>query len=539
MICGGDNKSVLLFVFSALVIAIVSYPLWTLYHQALNANVLFLTSSASYMLAGERMSEAYYDTNPPLSIILYLPPAFLVKYTALNVSQAIFIYCISALGLGLALLHRSLKEFSDISAEHKAIIYTVFIYVHTIIAYFYWAEREYFMSLTLVPFIFLQISLTRRNKKLHALDHLILAFGALFIMIKPHYYIAPALILLHRFVTQKRLSVAWDKDSLYLNGFAITYALVLYFLFYDFLIIILPDILSLYLTIASDRVASTTAGFVIAGLVATLLTTTIAKEDHRKFIFLMFCLFLITLLPFYIQGKGYMNHLVIPFNFFLFGFNLLVFSNIKQILREICRQRKGLTIPALFLTTALFSWLIYQTIISVNKQLTHKQYQSLELVQTLQETPCTQKSCSFFIFNDGLEIIHQLALYSERVHASRFPSFWFLPKLIEPKNDILDENEKEKLSRKYSFMAYEDLKKFAPSILIIGKYDLLKTGKDFDIIDFLSEHSPEYREEFSHYKYEKTITINLADYIIDGGFGDKDVKYDVYIRKNEDNNNPQ
>ena len=539
MIRGGDNKGVLLFAFSALVIAIISYPLWMLYHQALNANVLFLTSSDSYMLAGERMSNAYYDTNPPLSIILYLPPAFLVKYTALNVSQAIFIYCLSALGLSLALLHRSLKKISAISAEHKAVIYTVFIYVHTIIAYFYWAEREYFMSLTLVPFMFLQISLTRRHEKLHTLDHLILALGALFIMIKPHYYIAPALILLHRFVTQKRLSVAWDKDSLYLNGFAITYALVLYFLFHDFLILILPDVISLYLTIASDWVASITIGLITTGLMAILLTKMTVKGNSKKLIYLMFYIFIITAIPYYMQGKGYMNHLVIPSNFFLFGFALLAFSVIKQILSELFRKRKDLSIPALFLTTILLSWLIYQTIISVNKQLTHKQYQSLELVQTLQETPCTPKSCSFFIFNDGLEVIHQLALYSERVHASRFPSFWFLPKLIEPENDILDENEKERLSRKYSFMVYEDLKKFAPSILIIGKYDLLKTGKDFDIIDFLSKHSPEYREEFSHYKYEKTITINLADYIIDGGFGDKDVKYDVYIRKNEDNNNPQ
>ncbi len=349
-------------------------------------------------------------------------------------------------------------------------------------------------------------------------------------MIKPHYYIIPALILLHRFTTQKRLSIAWDKDSLYLCGFAFTYAAILYYFFYDYLTVILPDVLNLYLILRTDWVTDVTIGALGVTAITILITSLMIKEKKQKnIISLMFILFIISMVPYYLQGKGYLNHLIIPFNFFLCGLNLLIFYIYQRIVRDFIPHKDNIHSPLALITTVItFAVLLYKIVVFTNTQTTHDKYQNLNLVKTLQEISCNKKPCSFFMFNDSLEITHQLALYSGLSHASRFPSYWFLPIIVSKNNESLSDKRKKTLARKYAFMAYEDLKKFKPNILLIGKFNEPTTEKTFDIIEFLSQNSSEFAQYISRYQYERTVKIKQADYIIDGGFGDKVVEYDIY-----------
>lgn len=508
--------------------------LWLQFNQVLNGNITYLTFAAGHMISGEAMSEAYYDTNPPLSVILYAIPAMMIKYMGMSLYHAVFVYSCACLMGAVTLLHQALRLLPTITDTEKHVILGSFICVSTIAAHLYFAEREYFISLSLLPFILAQIAITKNIKNTSLALHLILAMGALFIMIKPQYYIIPAFILAHRLITQKRLSVCWDKDSLYLCGFALGYSVVLLTLFSDYLTIILPDVLKLYILIREPWITKVTLG-VLSLCAIFILVSKLTVQDLKSFSVLFFLLCMLSMTPYYLQGKGYLNHLAPTLMLFFCGFNLLLYKNFLHILREFKLGTNVSHSAALFLTITLSIIGFYKILVIPNIQLTHDTFKTRPLIKIINE--CAYEDCDFFIFNDSIEIIHQLATYSNHPHASRFPSYWFLPVVLGANDKQLKAIEKQDMIEKYTAMTAQDFKRLQPKTLFIGKFQINKDEGDFDFIAFFSEHNKDFAQIMHSYTLEETIEINTHDYLIDGGFKDRMAEYDVYRLKNDENMN--
>lgn len=516
--------------FTALFIALLPW----LYIQSqliLNGNVTFLLRSALYLISGQRMSEYYYDTNPPLSILIYSAPALLVKYMGLSHASSILIWSLSILLLCSRILYCAAQSlYNRLTCD---LITSVYLITNTITLCLFFGEKEFFIIVTLLPFILIQMAITKKKEDQIPgfIKHVGLILGAFYLMVKPHYYILPAAAILYRFITQKRLTIVFDKDCLYICIFAMTYLTIVFYSFPDFLSIILPDILQFYVQNPAEMSIRNTLYALVGGAFFVLIAYLITPETQKR-TNLFFGFFMLAIIAYHIQGMGFHYHLVPAVVLFMIGCSLLIFDFIENALNALKINHNTASLITIFIINAMLLSVSYGAYTS-DETLTHKQFSKLPLTQDIMQH-CTQKPCSYFMLNDSLEISQQLSTYTGQAHASRFPTFWFLPKLVsETEPDEIHEG-REEIFKKYSSMITEDFMRFKPHSLFILRLDINEQNKDFDLIKFLSKHEPKFAEIMNNYIFEQTMTINQFDYLQTKKFAGDTLKYDVYRLKTQD-----
>jgi hypothetical protein len=218
-------------------------------------------------------------------------------------------------------------------------------------------------------------------------------------------------------------------------------------------------------------------------------------------------------LLFVIQNKGNYYH-EIPFLFFyLSGAGLALYDLMRTKLRS--------PPAAAFLTFSLLSGFACLHAPVLYGFPTHADYKKLELTQIADEAGPGK---SFFVFSEGMEMIHQAALYSGHVHASRFPDMWFL-------TGILAGWGKKGDGVRYANYVAEDLKRYKPAVLAIDVSMYVGGAGYFNFVGWMAERSPAFREEMSHYIKYGSLVDNRRDYF-KGATLDYDhlMTYDIYKR---------
>ena len=505
---------------------------------AMNVDIAFLTVSAERMLAGETMSEAYYDTNPPLSIIVQIPAVLLAKITGIPLYYATSLYVFILLGLSLIATNALLKKIDGLSTPQRVIILSVFLFLNTVKPGYDFGQKDHILGMALFPLVLTQILITTRIDFSKLLMWCTLLAGSLLILLKPHYGLIPAAIFLHRIIYQKRISVFKDVDFITLAGMAIGYIAALFLLFSDFINIILPDILKYYTTDISPSVMKIGVILIIQAAIPLFLCQMFLKKAH--FLISVFSVMaVLCLIPFIMQGKGWAYH-AIPATFFLYSCVALLLHHLIVVGLSMIKM-DDIKKPAAFIVVmiAVFG-LVYKKTQAMHDFPTHEQYLNSELTQIINDN-CT-KPCSFFFFNDMINIAPELAVYTGQRRASRFPVMWFMPDLIYAQ-DMLDkgtplehmgEEELNKAKNKYITMVLEDLEKHDPSVMIIGHYDY-RNDKDnlFDFKEFTLQSDPKFNEFWNQYTLQKTIDIDRIEYMIAKLPGENLIQYDIYVKNAE------
>lgn len=507
--------------------------LWSQINLSINVDLAFLTQSAAYALEGERMSEAYYDTNPPLSILIYLPAAVAMKYTGISIIYATILYSLFFVALSSFLSARILKTFPGLPQARCYVILGAYILTNTIAANLYLGEKDQYILLALFPFTLLQLAITRRLPVSKGIYATTAALAGLFLMVKPHFYIVPIIMFAHRLMIWKRFSAVTKADAWCLVAAALTYAFILYFFFNDFLTLILPDILTLYASLTKEWVSAATGLFLLfsagLGLIACLLTR---KPDKWALFFML--LAALCILPYQVQGKGFYYHALPALVFLMCALALTIENMISAlpgtILKETIRIKAALFMPTLLLSYFYYAVFFAQGTIPA---LTHEQYRQMPMTKLVAQACKEKPDCTFFIFNDTTEIIHQTAAYTRKRHASRFSSFWFLPVLSNPENKTLEAEKKNELLGKYSEMIAKDFMRFKPEILIIGRFNLPGNKPFLDFMTFFSEKDPEFAQEAAHYRKSQELPIDMQTYFPGTLVKEKTVTYDIYTRSHD------
>ncbi len=436
--------------------------------MSVNSDVAWLSICADRLLNGNTLTDGCYDTNPPLSILVYAPFIWLSQITSVASHHLIF---------WLTLIPIVFATYATQALSHNKTLAAAFLISVTIIPSLYYAERDHFIAILLMPFILLQLSLTKGETISSVIKYGILIFGSLALLLKPHFGLIPIFMLIHRMRYKRTFWVIKDIDFIILAITSISYLAIIYIFYNDFLTQILPDVLEFYL--GYNNVEGTIAKLKIYGTLWALLCiacTCLSKNYQLKLLTLCAGL---CLLVFTIQMKGFTYHLL-PFFALIFP---VIFSSIPKVK------------PIILLITIIAFSYIYSPLRPGYP--THQNYQNNEITSYINEH-CSQP-CSFYMMHQNMDIVSQIAFYSGHTYATRFPAFWFQPRI----------NQEGKI--RFSKYIAEDIQRFRPSLIFIPKAD--KNPLDFYAV------SEEFKMAFEPYKKVDELTVDRA-------FFYKDTKFD-------------
>jgi hypothetical protein len=147
---------------------------------------------------------------------------------------------------------------------------------------------------------------------------------------------------------------------------------------------------------------------------------------------------------------------------------------------------------------------------------THEDYKKLPLTQLAANLGPNE---TFFVVTEGMDVIHQAAIYSGHIHASRFPDLWFLTGTQFGWRHDGDDV-------RYANYVAEDLARYKPSVMAIISGD-----RYVDVISWLSARSPAFRNEMKRYVTAGNFVDNRRNYF-KGTILDFDhvMTYDLYRR---------
>jgi hypothetical protein len=252
-----------------------------------------------------------------------------------------------------------------------------------------------------------------------------------------------------------------------------------------------------------------------------------APREKQMLITAFFLCALCSLVPYAAQMRGYHYHLISYITYIFAGLSLIFSSQTGRFIRN------GYALP---MQAAIMAVLTYMMVPYDFAYPNHKLYteNKFPLAATLaKESP--DHSCPFFLFNDSMEFIHQTSLYSGRVHASRFPCFWFLPAILKAQDDAkngkpstLTPAAAGEKQQAYADMVGADLEKWKPCVLLIDHYQP-KKGEDFDFAGWFSV-SPAFAAAWKNYRPAGTVRFNRKDFFPGAAMAfDYPMTFDIYV----------
>lgn len=512
------------FILYALVSALSTYWLFLAFNTSINTDVVYLTQSAIYLLSGEKMSQAFYDNNPPLCMIIYIIPAFFIHVLNTPFYETGLIYTLILILITSIVIFSLLKPFPNISTNERILTALIFFITNTITANLYISEKDQYIIMGLFPFVLLQLSLGNNYKISNFLKTYTLITGGIFIIAKPHFIAIPALLILYRALKTKKIRAIFMEDALALIASIAIYGILLISYFNDYTTIILPDALTLYTTVKNEKIIY--LSFVFIFILGALLFCCYFLPKNPSILSCLFLFFsILCIIPYGIQGKGFYYHLLPALSFFTCGSALAFYHAITQYEITTGNPSKISTIVLICLTLYGASYALFYV---KPAALTHNEYKNTSLATLLNQ--CKNENCSYFMFNDSTEITQQLSVYTHQPHASRFASLWFLPPLLS-ENNTLSQTKKNELKKKYANMVAEDFQKFKPDMLILGKFFITKNSDiPFDFISFFSAYSENFRENIKNYTFRETVKINIKDYFPGTLINENNINFDIYER---------
>ncbi|MCI0406830.1 MAG: hypothetical protein L0209_12345, partial [candidate division Zixibacteria bacterium] len=295
---------------------------------SINANHGWWLMAARRWLKGGAMLTDFYDTNPPWVILFYVPQIAFSEIFSIPVYYMPAVAGFLSAGLAIAAVYHLLKYVPAFDFREKTAFLTSFTVAGTVLAStFYFGDRDHLVALALVPLLLAQAALTFGYRIPPALLRAVLVFCGCVVLIKPHYGLFPAIMILHRMIRRRRfLPILKDPDFVALAGCGAGYAIFHLVFFRDFIFFIFPDVLTLYISTYDPAVIRQSLGLV---LVLALFMSAAAfllnlGPRQKKIVLTLFAGALLGVFFFCIQMKGFYYHLLPGFTLFFIGLGLLL-----------------------------------------------------------------------------------------------------------------------------------------------------------------------------------------------------------------------
>ncbi len=515
------------------VIAFVIFPCISTQSQYLvNGNISWLLDAAQRLVNGQSLANHIYETNPPLSIILYIPHVLIAKLAntpAANIMFFMTFVCALISTGGVAILLKYIRNIDPVIKPAIVMTYMAGITIATTLSF---SEREHYIIMMLFPFVLCQYALNTHQKVPYALLIPILLIGSIGILIKPHYGIVPTILMFQRIYQSKKIASLFKEDFWILSVVTSVYLISLGTIFIEYSTTIFPDVVDLYLVNSQISTTFKTGELYITCFVLMpvleFFRTDLTKEQ-KKFLFLFYNSCLLCLIPYFVQMKGYYNHLIPAYVFFLCGLSLSISLRTAQIWKN--NALLCLIIPCI----AVISFLNVFSPLSKNI-ITQKEIATLPITQYIQDN--CPAPCTFFAFHSDIELFNPTAAAMGYTHGTRFPSYWFLPQLIKNlESQQTNTGHYQSLKEKYLRFVGEDLKHYKPSLLLIRKDVKINKEFPFDYVTFFSQNAVFKKEMEQFYTFVETKEFDRGLYFKGTTLGGVSMMhFDIYKRNGSGEN---
>jgi hypothetical protein len=464
---------------------------------ALDPDLAILSSFAERMLMGYRYTDMYYDTNPPMSMIAYIPAVWISQISGLPIYYAIFVYTTLLMGLCIFLCYRIFNKFEWIDERTRLFITLAFMIIVVMVPGYDYGDRDHPITLGFTLVMLVQIAFLKDIPLSKTIYLPALVIGTFLILVKPHYGLIPAVMLAHRFFTKSGFRVLLQADFIVLTLGVLLYAAVLIVFFDDYLLIAFKDSVKLY---ASIRVLEVYKFILVLGTL-TLVLLAVAnsfKQIDKSTVGIINFLGVMTLLlflPYYVQGKGLSYHKIPAFIYWYMTAGVLIYGFFKT------------TLPLKYIrpVALLLIIIIVYNVRGVSPSwLTHGQYKALPLLQTVDKY-CPQ-TCNYLVMSDTSDDNFRIESYGGHFHSSRFTSYWFLGFIFHHeylrKNNLplkASEEEYKAIVDKYIKMVEYDFENMPADIIIELKTPVIQS--DYKFVDYLRSQSS-YLDQVFENDYE-------------------------------------
>ncbi len=476
-----------------------------------NSDAAWLTQAAEHFLNGQSMVEYYFETNPPMSALIYIPVVFL-KHLGLQTWDALNIYVLLLTVFSISASAYYLRQWK-LDASAIGMLLLGFLFSVTFLSTYDFGQRDHILGVVLLPFVLGQLSLTYGHTKRLPINLAVFIIGSIFILVKPHFGLIPVALLLHRLYVQKSLRLLGHSDFLTLTAATIGYIGLVFLAFPGFISTILPASLDIYAS-TPVHVTSTSHALglvLLSGLICVFITfAEITREQKQLFIALCVASVL-CIIPYLMQNKGFHYHLI-PYLSFT---SLLGLATAHFYIRE---KKSGKFIPWFFAAFLGVCLAVSAQLYKTNKLVNHDFLQDSPIAQRVAQTP---EGSRFYVEYISTSIVIQMSEYYDREHASRLPAIWTFPTLK------LKETDKEKFDHYLALtkdIIFEDFERYKPQVIF-----LLLDDSSLNISTAF-KNTPEFEKFFADYNYEGTIQSKYLTYMFS-----KDEKvafeYAVYSRK--------
>jgi len=485
---------------------------------SLIADNAIMLEFARRIAEGGRLGLDYADTNFPHTIMLYLPAVLLSKLdgTPLFFAFDLYIYTLALLSAFLCWrLLIALELFDKRAATFAAGFYLI---AALCLAGIHLGQRDHLVLLGLLPLLLAQICLNENIRLAPRLLYPALVFGALMVMVKPHYGLAPALLLLVPYLQIRTFDYIFRRpDFLVLSGITAVTLLANLFFFGDFYQTFFTDIVELYAGLQGHMFTLKFAILLVLFIAAFPLTVSKLEGRPRRLCLSLLAACFCALIAYYAQHKGFQYHLIPAFILAAFYFFCLA----------VLYVRKDWAPPAIALLGTLALFILFPV---NNEYPRHGDVARLPVAKLLAEK-CGEP-CAFFMTNEYNFMAYETALYTGATFASRFPSLWFDPYFACAFRGEASDAAQARL-KKYAAMLAEDLERGKPALIITYAGDY--TCPDGTVVPpaypGVYSRDESFAKAWAPYAKDEPLTLNRRDYFR-GTDADYDhmLTFDVYRR---------
>lgn len=448
----------LIFLFLCLTIFGASYLIQGNY--LLNGNISWLLIAAERMLDGQSMAEHIYETNPPLSILIYTPHVAFSQLIGIPIADGFTYLTYALVVVSIITTHFLLRSLPFLTTQQRYAFTLTYLATLTLTTNVFFGEREHILIMALVPFVLCQYALLEQLKIPKTLSGFIFVVGALCVLIKPHYGLIPTTLILARLVKQRSvIQPIFKGDFIALALCTVGYLACIYFFFYDYLTIIFPKVLDLYLGMRfmGDTLNSVQMYLIMAiGYLVLESTQSDLKDNKKTFLYTLCVCSILCFVPYFVQMKGFFNHIIPIITFLYLTLAMAIVFRIPKLPEHL--RAFTCVIPVILILS------LANSLTPLMSKFPKKSDVPDLPLSVFLEKECP-KPCTFFAFHRNIEIINPTALIMDYTHGTRFPSFWFLPKLLN--NDKLSEEERSTLKQTFTQYVADDLEHYKPSVLLI------------------------------------------------------------------------